>query len=56
MTDVSFADARVARGFDPYLVKEALRVIQSMPRWIPGKQNGKAVRVKYTVPVMFRLQ
>ena len=54
--DGSIADARVARGVDPYLDKEALRVIQSMPRWIPGKQNGKAVRVKYTVPVMFRLQ
>ena len=40
--DGSIADARVARGVDPYLDKEALRVIQSMPRWIPGKQNGKA--------------
>lgn len=41
---------------DPYLDKEALRVINSMPKWKPGMQRGKAVRVKYTVPVMFRLQ
>lgn len=54
--DGSIADARVARGVDPYLDKEALRVIKAMPHWIPGKQNGKAVRVKYTVPVMFKLQ
>ena len=54
--DGSIVDVVVARSVDPYLDKEALRVIQSMPRWIPGKQNGKAVRVKYTVPVMFRLQ
>ena len=38
------------------LDKEALRVIAMMPKWKPGKQRGKAVRVKYTVPVMFRLQ
>ena len=44
------------RGVDPYLDKEAVRVIMSMPKWIPGKQNGKAVSVKYTIPVMFRLQ
>ena len=49
-------DRHVARGVDPYLDKEAVRVVQSMPKWIPGKQNGKAVRVKFTVPVMFRLQ
>ena len=36
--------------------KEAIRVISSMPKWKPGKQRGKAVRVKYTVPVVFRLQ
>jgi protein TonB len=41
---------------DPYLDKEAIRVISSMPKWKPGKQRGKAVRVKYTVPVVFRLQ
>ena len=41
---------------DPYLDKEALRVIGTMPKWKPGMQRGKPVRVKYTVPVMFRLQ
>ena len=41
---------------DPYLDKEAVRVIMSMPKWIPGKQNGKAVSVKYTIPVVFKLQ
>lgn len=54
--DGSITDVRIARGVDPYLDKEAVRVIKSMPKWIPGKQNGKAVRVKFTVPVMFRLQ
>lgn len=54
--DGSIVDPVVARGVDPYLDKEALRVISMMPKWKPGKQRGKAVRVKYTVPVMFRLQ
>ena len=54
--DGSIVDPVVVRGVDPYLDKEALRVISSMPKWKPGKQRGKAVRVKYTVPVMFRLQ
>ena len=46
----------VVRSVDPYLDKEALRVIKTMPKWKPGKQRGKAVRVKYTVPVTFKLQ
>lgn len=54
--DGSIVDARVVRSVDPYLDKEALRVINSMPKWKPGMQRGKPVRVKYTVPVMFRLQ
>ena len=54
--DGTISDVRVARGVDPYLDKEAVVVVKSMPKWIPGKQNGKAVRVKFTVPVMFRLQ
>ena len=54
--DGSIVDPVVVRGVDPYLDKEALRVISSMPKWKPGKQRGKAVRVKYTVPVTFRLQ
>ena len=49
-------DVNVLRGVDPYLDKEAVRVIMSMPKWIPGKQNGKAVSVKYTIPVVFKLQ
>jgi protein TonB len=54
--DGSIVDAQVARGVDPYLDKEALRVVGLMPKWKPGKQRGKEVRVKYTLPVMFRLQ
>ncbi len=54
--DGSITDVRVAKSVDPSLDKEAQRVVKSMPRWIPGKQNGAAVRVKYTVPVTFRLQ
>ncbi|WP_307759703.1 TonB family protein [uncultured Mediterranea sp.] len=54
--DGGIVDAKVIRGVDPYLDKEALRVVSSMPKWKPGMQRGKAVRVKYTVPVMFRLQ
>lgn len=53
--DGSIRDVVVARSVDPYLDREAVRVIQSMPKWIPGKQNGKAVSVKFTVPIMFRL-
>ena len=49
-------DVNVLRGVDPYLDKEAVRVIMSMPKWIPGKKNGKAVSVKYTIPVVFKLQ
>lgn len=54
--DGSIVDVKVLRGIDPYLDKEAVRVISSMPKWKPGKQRGKAVRCKYTVPVMFKLQ
>ena len=54
--DGSIVDATVLRGVDPYLDKEALRVINSMPKWKPGMQRGKPVRVRYTVPVNFRLQ
>lgn len=54
--DGSIANPTVVRGVDAYLDKEAIRVISSMPKWKPGVQNGKKVRVKYTVPVVFRLQ
>ena len=46
----------VVRSVDPSLDKEAARVVRNMPKWIPGKQNGAPVRVKYNVPVTFRLQ
>jgi protein TonB len=54
--DGSITDVRVVKSVDPSLDKEAMRVVKGMPKWIPGKQNGSAVRVKYTVPVTFRLQ
>lgn len=54
--DGSITDVNVVRSVDPSLDKEAARVVRSMPNWIPGKQNGSAVRVKYNVPVSFKLQ
>ena len=54
--DGSITDVKVVKSVDPPLDQEAIRVVKAMPRWIPGKQNGSTVRVKYTVPVTFRLQ
>jgi protein TonB len=54
--DGSIVDPVVVRSVDPYLDKEALRVIMTLPKWKPGMQRGKAVRVKFTVPVQFKLQ
>ena len=54
--DGSISDAKVARSVDPSLDNEALRVINSMPCWIPGQVGGKNVRVRYTLPLSFRLQ
>lgn len=54
--DGSIVDVEVIRGVDPSLDREAIRVINAMPKWKPGKQRGKAVRVKYNLPVLFRLQ
>lgn len=54
--DGSITDVNIIRSVDPSLDREAMRVVKSMPRWTPGKQNGSAVRVKYQVPVTFRLQ
>ena len=54
--DGSITDVNVLRSVDPSLDREATRVVKSMPKWTPGKQNGSAVRVKYQVPVTFRLQ
>ena len=53
--DGSIADTKVERSVNPYLDKEAMRVIAAMPKWKPGKQRGEAVNVKFTVPVAFRL-
>ncbi len=55
-TDGKVSQVKVARGVDPNLDKEAIRVVQSMPKWKPGKQRGKAVKVSYTVPINFVLQ
>ena len=52
----AISDVRVARSVDPSLDKEAVRVVSSMPNWTPGKQNGSAVNVRYTLPVTFKLQ
>jgi len=49
-------DVKVAKSVEPSLNAEAVRVVKSMPRWNPGMQNGKAVKVRYTLPVTFRLQ
>lgn len=54
--DGSVTNARIARGVDPSLDKEALRVVNSLPKWKPGKQRGKPVNVSYTVPINFVLQ
>ena len=53
--DGSISDVKTVRGVDPYLDKEAERVIAAMPNWKPGKQRGQAVNVRFTVPVTFRL-
>jgi len=55
-TDGGVTQVKVARGVDPNLDKEAIRVVESMPKWKPGKQRGKAVKVSYTVPINFVLQ
>ena len=54
--DGSIVDVVVARSVDPYLDKEAVRVVNMMPKWKPGKQRGKPVSVKFTLTVTFRLQ
>lgn len=55
-TDGTISDARILRGVDPSLDKEALRVVNSLPKWKPGKQSGIAVRVSFSVPINFLLQ
>lgn len=53
--DGSICDEHVVKSVDPQLDAEALRVVRSMPTWTPGKQRGQAVRVRFTLPVTFRL-
>ncbi len=52
----AISGAKVVRSVDPSLDREALRVVNSMPAWTPGRQNGNSVNVRYTLPVTFRLQ
>ncbi|HMN04474.1 MAG TPA: energy transducer TonB [Flavobacteriales bacterium] len=52
----SVSNVRVARGVSPGLDKEALRAVKSMPKWSPGKMNGKPVKVRFTIPVDFKLK
>lgn len=54
--DGSIANAKIARGVDPALDREALRVVNSLPKWEPGKQRGENVNVSYTVPINFALE
>lgn len=54
--DGSIDDVVVVRSADPSLDKEAIRLISAMPKWSPGRQRGKAVHCKFTVPVVFKLQ
>ena len=54
--DGSVSNPKIARGVDPSLDKEALRVVSLLPKWKPGMQRGKPVRVSYTVPINFQLQ
>ena len=53
--DGSIAQIEVMRSPAEELSKESIRVVQTMPKWKPGKQRGKAVRVKYVLPITFRL-
>ena len=53
--DGSIVDPEVIKPINPYLDKEALRVVSTMPKWKPGEQRGKPVRVKFTLPVQFKL-
>jgi TonB family protein len=54
--DGSISDVEILRSLDPSCDKEAVRVIKNMPKWIPGKQNGKNVDVYFTLPILFKLQ
>ena len=53
--DGRVSNVRLLRSVQPLLDKEAVRVVESMPKWTPGKHNGKPVRVRFNLPVMFKL-
>ena len=54
--DGSLTDIKVEKSIDPLFDKEAVRVVKSMPKWEPGMWNGKPARVKFFVPIRFRLE
>lgn len=54
--DGSICEANVVKSVDPLLDAEAVRVVNAMPKWNPGKQRGQAVNVRFTLPLTFRLQ
>lgn len=54
--DGSITNVKVVRSLDPRLDEEAVRIVSSMPKWYPGKQNGVTVRVRYIIPVTFRVK
>ena len=54
--DGSVSDVKVLRGVDPALDNEAVRVVKSSPKWEPGRQRDRAVKVSYTFPVIFQLR
>ena len=55
-TDGSLSNVRVARKVFPSLDAEAVRVVKAMPKWKPGKEKGRAVRVNFTMPIVFSLK
>ena len=54
-TDGSVSDVHVAKQVFPSLDAEAIRMVQAMPKWTPGKDKGRVVRVKYNLPIVFRM-
>ena len=54
--DGSITDVKILKGVSPRLDAEAIRLVEEMPKWKPGKQRGKAVNVRFNLPITFRLQ
>ncbi|MDR2556606.1 MAG: energy transducer TonB, partial [Bacteroidales bacterium] len=54
--DGTIRDITVMRSPDPVFDREAVRVVQKMPKWIPGRQHGQAVTVRFTLPINFNLK